>query len=446
MRDGDDGTIGRTQGDGVMAILRQTLARSGADGARMHDQIDCADLALEVGHPDVARLLYEVAFLRGGFAPGAVRAQARIAARTRLWDAADWGRHAAIAPRTGFSLERTVRTLVDLMALDGDPPPPVGEPSPADALAAELPLPGPPAAEVPAPLDARAVAALSSRLCEALRGGDVVAVADALDRIAADVLDRPPFLIGDFAAAPVFDLAAAVAFNALRAFFLLNHDLCWAPFGSPAVFAAAARLEDGGLGPYLTNVRNLIRSSRDLFGLIQRAGGGERARLERWLVVLATHLDHDSRVALADEAGDRGLTTVLQGLLTATRRTPDRGTYPFWAIRDAALDLGEIALAAEAQAAITGLSYNRGTEWVVLAEILGTGGGAPHAETALIEALRLSPIDLPALERLDALREGRFEQYHVLHGFGTPPWRIALRTRSRAQAREPSVSAGTGAG
>ena len=244
----------------------------------------------------------------------------------------------------------------------------------------------------------------------------------------------------------MLDLAAAVAFNALQEFFLLNHDLCWAPFGSPALFTAAARLEDGALGPYFTNARNLIRSSRDLFGLVQRAGGGGGAGLERWLVVLATHLDHDSRVALVDEAGDRGLTMVLRGLLAATRRTPDRGSYLFWAIRDAALDLGEIALAAEAQASITGLSYNRATEWVVLAEVLGTGGAIVPAETALIEALRLSPLDVFARERLDALRDGGFEPYHVHHGFGSPPWRIALRARHRAEARHAAIPAEAAAG
>lgn len=426
-------------GDGATAILRQTLALIGAEGALMHEQIDCADLALATGHADAARLLYGAAFLRGGFSRLPLRAQARIAARTGLWNATAWDSRPATVAAGDFTLDRTLRALGDFIAQESDPAP-GRELTQAESLAqVALPLPiplDPLAAEPLRVPDAAAVADLVTRLCEALRRDDVGAVAAALDRVAAEILAPTPLVISDHVAGPVLDIAAAVAVEALREFFLLNHDLCWPPFGSAALFTAAARLEDGGLGPYFSNARNLVRASRDLFGLVQRAGGGTRARLERWLVVLATHLDHDSRVALADEAGDRGLTIVLRGLLAATRRTPGRGTYLFWAIRDAALDNGDIALAADAQASITRLSHGLGTEWVVLAEILGTGGADQAAETALIEALRRSRRDEQALERLDALREGRFEPYHALHGFGSPPWRIALRARNRASVPE----------
>lgn len=441
---------------GAASIMSRAIAAHGAPDATTQDQIDSADTAFALGYPEVARLLYDAAFLRAGFSRSSLRSWASIAERTGLWPDAAMSLP-ALLPTTGFAVDVALAQLRDLMAGEAELPPlALPDPGPATLETLKLPLPSTAVEQPEHALAAPTVVDLLATLCDALRRDDVAALAEVLEQVRSEVLepsgsdvaDRPVGSILDLAALAVppgadvadclvrsvFDQAASAVLDQMRAFFLLHHDLCWAPFGSPALFAAAAKLDEAALGPYFTSVGRLLRSPKDLFGLIDLAGrdmAASASRLQRWPVLLAIHLDHDTRVLVADEMGDRGLTSALSGLLGATRRSPARGTYLFWAIRDAALDNGEVALAAAAQTGIVGLTVTEAREWIVLAEILGTGGAFVAARTAITEARKLDPYDDIARERMEALQTGEFERFHVLSGFSSPPWRVALRARHR---------------
>ena len=407
-------------------ILRRALVASASATSPIQDLIDCAELAGELGHADAARLMWETAFLRQGYSKPSMAQKSTIAASTRLWTTALPRSSDDERPDSGFVIDRALRELQGLLAIE----PRFGSfPSTGiDDLAVTALLDG---AERTPKFDLTRMGGISTRLFTALGHEDVDALRDVLDDIRREIVDSPPLLLSDHAFDDVARLAAAVTACCLRHFFLLNYDLCWQPLGSPRLFLAAARLPTGGLGTYLTDVGRLIRDSRDFFGLVHRAQiSNPRSRddLQQWLVVLATHLDEHARIALANDAGDRRLTWTLRGLLASARRTRGRGFRIFWVIRDAALDNGDIVLAAEAQADIVSLAPGDANEWGVLGEILGTGG-AVSAEAALLTSLRLSPSDPMALERLNALRDGQFGAFEVLQGFGSPPWRVALRHR-----------------
>jgi hypothetical protein len=431
---------------GATSTLRRALVVAGDRFATPQDQMDCAELLLSTGFPDAARILYEMVFIRTGFSSRSVDMQRAIVRRTGLWQ--DLHHADPLPVDTGiFVIDRAVADLKRLMAIPLDPDAsrlPIG---PDRDILMDVPQPG-----VRRPdLDGAAFGEILTLLYGLLARGDGPALADIMDMARERIVVPPEYALAAHFNADIVDLAAMVAFNALRRFLRANHALAWAPFGSPALFAAAARIEEGGLGPYLTNMPCLIRNSRDILGLLDLAGlqvaGPQREPLERWCVLLAAHLSSGDQVALADDLGDLGLLRALCGLLDAARRNPDRRSYLLWAIRDAALDHGNSALAIAAQTAIVAISNRKSGELVVLAEILATGDAADAAEEALVKAVAAAPHDRAAAARLAALRENRFEAYRAARGFGSSRHRSALRMRNRPdraladQAGDPPATA-----
>ena len=281
---------------------------------------------------------------------------------------------------------------------------------------------------------------LSGQLCVSLRANDARQVGIVLEELRSDLLSRERWDPRDHADASITDLAAGVVSGQLQAFFRQVHDLCWAPFGSSALFAAAARLSEGALGPYFGKVKQLLRSEKDIMGLALLAGAHDGSspglRFQQWLVLLSTHLGGGERDSFADAVADRGLIVALEGIFDATRRAAaDRHSRLPWIIRDAALDLRRPDLAAQAQARIVSLSPDRVEEWIVLAEVLG-GHDRVAAEQALAEALRLAPDSEDALELSAALEAGDFGAFEVFNGIGSPPWRVALRAQHRLQEEQ----------
>ena len=426
---------------GAETMLRIALVRLADERATIQDCLDIADLAHELGRAEVARMLFAVAFLRRGFDPASVREQRRITAETGLADVARWPQDDRGGTASGVGIAVALEELGRLMALDLPrlEPPTIVPPSATEVTPPALNL-----VELDVPTFERgAVLALAEQLCDALRNSDVPALERLLDQAGDHVASLAPIPLTGFMGDPLEQLAAALTLDQLRRFFLRHHDLCWAPFGAAGLLAATARLRPGALGPYLAAVQHLIRTPRDLFGLVEKVGGARRRDdVERWIVLLSTHLDDDTRVLVTDELGDRGMIGALAGMLRQAMRGGDAASYFPRAIRDAALDLGEIALAARAQAFIAQGDRTNVDEWVMLGEILGSAGLDQAAEVALIHACRIAPADDEATPaRLAALRERRFDAYRVLAGFASPPWRVALRARYRSDAetaRSPS--------
>ena len=426
---------------GLGAVLRRTIIA--CDGSlALEDQLDCADMACALGYWDAARMLYQGVFVLRGFSAKQIASQARIAARTRLWPEEAWPGDVPAPAQADFAVDLA---LVELRGMI--------------ELASEAPLSPLPAIDIPGmvsqhtssgetashdgaqPIDPALVMALCERLCACLRSNDVTRLGTVLDDLRDNWLGRPRWQSRDHVDASITDLAAGVVANQLQAFFRRNHELCWEPFGSSAMFAAAARLSDGGLGPYFGNVKNLLRSERDLMGLALIAGAddgtGRGARFQRWIVLLSTYLDGGDRIGLADDLADRGLSIALTGIFGRTwQEAPDRGSRLPWIIRDAALDLGLVDLAAQAQARIVGFSPDRVEEWIVLAEVLG-GDDRVAAKHALAEALRLSPLDKHALRLSAALEADDFGAFEALSGVASPSWRTALRARHRVPKEQP---------
>ena len=417
---------------GATSTLRRALVVAGDRFATPQDQMDTAELLRATGFADAARILYELAFIRAGFSRRRCDEQRAIAERTGLWP--DF---AVIVPASAtaapFAIDRAVADLERLMAVPLNPatsalPSALTDAVPSDDVRADRSVPD---------LDGTAFGALSNQLYRHLALDDADALAGVLERVRTTIVEQPEYALAAHFNADVLDLAAMVAFNGLRRFFRVNFALGWAPFGSARLFAAAARIEEGGLGPYFGNVACLIRTSRDVLGLLDLAGlcarPNYRESLERWCVLLATHLDLHDRVGLVDDLGDLGMMRGLAGLFEDARRNPDRDPYLFWAIRDAALDNGDTALGIATQRQIAALSDRNAGELVVLAEILAGTDDVQGAEDALTKAIAVAPHDRAAQVRLEALRENRFEAYRAARGFGSSKHRSAMRLRNRAE-------------
>ena len=428
---------------GGAAILRPAVVACCQSAASVQDQIDCAELAAALGETEVARLLFDLALLRRGFSRSALESWDGIALRTGLWtrDTSP----PTERPIGDFALGVAMGELRLLIASHPVSPALRGD---ADSVHIGAVQPQPRTflsnnAVQERVVDAPTTFGLVGRLCAALRRGDESSLAGVLEQIRESLLEEPEqgtAIVGQ----TLIQLTAAAAVEQLRDFFRTHHMLCWEPFGDPALFLAAARLEEGALGPYLGGVGRLIRTPKDLFGLIalasEDAAAGQRLRLERWLVLLATHFDGQMSVALVDEIGDRGLIVALGGMLDAALRRHDNNIALFSVIRDAALDLGIPAIAARAQAAIVRISVNDVRAWVLLADALATEGPDNAARAALEQVLKLSPADPLAQQRVAALDAQQYQPFHLLMGLRSSPWQIALRARYRSKANDEAAA------
>ena len=421
---------------GATTTLRRALVVAGERFATPQDQIDCADLLLAAGFADAARLLYELALIRAGFSDRLLLDQQAVRERTRLWSAMPKSELPSIVSGSSSMIDWAVDELRYLIALQGQEALPPLRSADSISLEARDPPEDVPDGQIVPDLDGASFGMLSTRLYRCLLEGAADPLVAVFDEIWLTIVEQPEYVLAAHFNAAITDLAAMVSANGLRRFLRSSEALCRPPFGSARLFAAAARLELRGLGPYFSNVPRLIRTSRDLFGLLSLAGVQTRSdadeTLERWSVMLSPYLDTHDRVGLADDFGDLGLMRGLRGLLENAMLNPSRDDYLYWAIRDSALDNGAMQLAIAAQQHIVAISgKKKSSELTVLAEILASIGVTGAAEEMLQKALAIAPHDRTAAARLDALREDRFEAYRVDRGFGSSKHRSALRMRNR---------------
>ncbi len=430
------GALPRGFGDrgALRTVLQSVIVLTDRRDATLQDQIDAASVAGELGHNEAARLLYQVAFINAGFSRSRMRMQKAIIDRSDLWPDEPIPQDQD-APKSEFMLDIALSELRNLIRVARSD---LNTSAPSEYATTIANTVAPSHAKLAGPIDSQRVASAVADLWNALRFGNMERLDASLTWVRSEILTQQGRDIADHVGGSTMELAACVALNRLRDLFVRNYDLCWPPFGSAAIFATSAKQEDAALGPYCTSVNRLLRDIRDLFGLVALAldakRGGTTDPIQRWIVLLSSHLDHDTRVLVVDEIGDRGWTLALRGMLDATRRLPDGDGRLLWTIRDAAIDNAEWAVATDAQSAIANLPGSKLIEWIILAEICGSAGLLDQAQIALDKALELDPSDEIALERVQAMQNGTFEIFHAAYGPSSPPWRVALRAQNRREA------------
>ena len=431
-----------TGGLPLAAVLRRSLLRLALAPSALDDQIDCADLAAMAGFPDVARVLYDVMFICGGFSAARIAHQAEIARSTGLWGPG-WSAPAAPGGIGDNAAGVAIAQLSQIAASPEGRLPPPAAPGAAAKAGSAPGYAGPPAS---------AFAALCRQVCDAFRQDKTEQSRAACDRsvrrLQREVLGRPFVDPSTFCEASTPVLAASIAFNILRDFLVSIRDLMEPPYGSVELFLATARLDDDGLGPYFSRADQFARTIRDVFGLIQLAVATDldeevdRDALERWSVLLSWRFGDGLMHDLVDALGDYGLMRALRAICERAAAQLASRTDPglMWRIRDAGLDNEDFALAARAQELIATLRPDNAVEWVVLGEIEATRGNGPAAEAAFTEALTLDRHNRGAQERLEALQAGQFARFKVTSGFGTGEERKLVRRkrllRERAIAAE----------
>ena len=386
--------------------LRRQLLRRGDDVYSVQSHLDAAEIVQATGSPAAARLLCVLAFLRLGFSPAASRHQIAIARRTRLWSTdtvSTWPDGPVVAAR--FMPGTAIVELRRVMAC------PVALPAPAQAPAA--------AARPDVSADCEA-------LCDVLRSpatpGTIAALTMLLGRLERDYLDAPFVALADHAGDPPDALIDAFARHSLRQFLQRHHRLAFPPLGSVDLLHEAGRLDPAGLGAFFANVPCVVRGPEDLFGLVHAAAGGiaDDDLLDRWVVILAIHLDPHRLHGLVDLLGDLQGTRALWSILTlAARDDQRRRDHPLmFALRDAGLDMGDMRLAAEAQRIVAIDRRDAVLEWRILGEIHATAGEAGPARRAFAQGLRCDPGDKPTARRIKALDDDTFAPFAVRSGFG----------------------------
>lgn len=368
-------------------VLRRSLLLLTRDSSTGQDRLDLAEFADEVGASDLADIARNLAMLRQGFADD----------------------QPSVATPTG-SIERAVDELEYLMQ-DG-----AGSVSPAAMVRAD---------------NAVAACAAFCRLLSApldqMGEGELAGLLLAWRNLGEAKANDPR----GYADAALASLMEALAASELSAFLHRNHALAFPPFGSPRLLHHAARLGHGGLGPYLSCIGNVVRSGRDVLGLIVLAAGENSVdAIERWVPRLAAYLPEHLAEDLADELADLGLRDAVRALLHSTLRRSDRHGL-LRRLRDAALDLGDDALAIDAQHHVANLMRFNAVEWRCLGALLATKGSNAAAEEALVHAERIAPTDPVTVAHLAALRSGDFDAFAVKAGFDTPEYRQRLRFARR---------------
>jgi hypothetical protein len=370
----------------IERLLRRSILLLTRPNTTVQDRLDLADLAEAVGAPGIATPMRDLARLRQGFATGAAPAELPLNSIER-----------AVAELRGL--------MTDLPEIVLSTPATADAPDPVTACSALCRL-------LEAPLDEGAERALTNLLAGL--------------RLDADIDPR------DHISVPLDELVAMFAGRELRAFLDCNHDLAFAPFGSAALLHRVARFGHGGLGPYLSQIANVVRSGSDVIGLIALAAGqGAVAMTRRWTVPLTAYLPDEAVSTLANELGDLGLADVLRDLTTAAgRRSQPHGLLR--TLRDAALDLGDLETGISAQRVLLEKTALDAAEWRRLGDMLATAGDTMAAETAFNRALKLSPADEDAQSHLAALQGGDFGPFSIDGGFSTPMQRRQLRFARRA--------------
>ena len=337
--------------------LRRALLRAARDGARLQDYIDWAELALASGSTGIARMFYGLIFLHMGFSPKALERQQAINRRTELWvpfpirsgfftqPPRRLGSPPSSSP--GFSVDLAIAELRELM----QKAPKLGSSLTAPAIVFTAPEEQRPSAfgvgrlsEICEDVDA------ALQQVPFLEAGD--RLAQTLTTLAVATAELPPIKFEEHAGDST-TLAKLLAVCGIRKFLFSIDQLLQNSILSGALFQSAGQLDPGGLGPFFSNIRHVIRTARDIFALIDIASDGNAtiSAIQSWCVLFSGQLPTHDTLDLIDELGDRGMNWALAALAARIARA-GRGQPEIevlWRIRDAALDIGDFALGGEAQ-------------------------------------------------------------------------------------------------
>ncbi len=413
------------------ALVRSALLRLALTPSIVQDQVDCAEMAFQAGDTAAARMLYDVIFIASGFSAAAIARQIEVERRLALWDKQD--RRVAVGmarPRTPPSPRLAAEQLALLVGETGRTLQPLPRSFVANAR---------PALDENCQASADDLHVFCVKLKLALRQApssqSSFDLRQALTWLDRHVLCRPPIAPEGYCRLDIPALASALAFNILREFACTTRDIAYGPFGSAELFHAAARLEEGGLGPYFSRCADRFADTRDIFGFIQLAsrqsanGESSRDMLERWAVLLSTGFTTGALHRLVDALADAGLLRAVRAVFARVCEQSaarlDLGLM--WSIRDAGLDHADYDLASRAQQVVIAWRPHESVEWVVLGEIEATAGNTRAAQTAFRRVLAVEPANHAAKERLDALETGEFERFRVTAGYGTNEERKRLR-------------------
>ena len=413
--------------DATAERLRRLLLRTSSPAARIHDLPHAANWALEVGLQDGASALYGLMFLKTGFGPAGAAVRSAIDARTELWRLPPTP---TVPASRVFSVDAAVAELGPLLALaTGTPPawpdisfilddtsvikPPVSAHEQHRMLVT--------AADVAAILRDTPRLQMYGGLAEAFRSQAHAVLSSSRPQIEREVHQPLETLLTLFLLAQV------------REFLVNRWGLLFA--SSPQLFDAVSVLDPAALGPYLSNVRLILRDVDDLFGLIEAASNGPPAPelVETWSVLLSSAFEAGELLSLIDALADRGLVGALRAVLArlALSRQADRSLEVGWRLRDVAMDIGAFDLAFDAQRLAINWRPASGTEWMTLAELLQSRGANASAEAAYRRASALDANLISTDERLEELRTG--VPRPLTKGFGTSRARHLLR-RARLEA------------
>ncbi len=436
MSDGD-GSVGAGGGTSLRGLERRLALTMSEGRLSLQDQLDWAEALLGEGAMGEGRLLLQSAAIQCGFSSQMVVILSRLDPTSVL--------HVASPPapsRRGNTVELAMSELRVLAQAVG--PLIAGRVARGAArttfsagLHPVVVLARPALRPSKRPIDAL-VAELSAWLQVPDRGGDDLAGVLVDSLIGASGLAGPA--VCGFAAAPRSLLAEVIALTSLRRFLLDSSDLLYTPLGSTRLFHVASRLDGAGLGPYFSNIGQIVRRSADMFELaglaVEASSQGANQHLEEaWVALMSRGLTDERLDEVIDDLGDRNGCFALEIILKRLLQAPvgELDTRRLARIRDAALDNLNYALASYAQRALVDFAPTDQLERAILGVIDASGGRYRAAEDTFVACLAKTPEDQSLVAQLDAARSRRFERFAVTKGFGSPGDRQLYRLRRRSQ-------------
>ncbi|WP_293971123.1 hypothetical protein [Sphingomonas sp.] len=342
------------------------LAASSSPGD-LQSRIDCAELALALDFRDEARLLFETIFIAGGYDEAALARQEQLRRETLLWEQGE------LRPRGASKDCAALQARVDCAAADlaacltvdgtasiasiND-----GKPTPSE-LAGNEEL-----SKLTADLAGHVHA--THRALQSPLAPD--ALAETIRALTTHPLVRGKFTARDYVDAPIPTLIGLCAAEAMRHFLKRRHIILSTRLASPALIHKTAGFARACLGPWLSNASYLVPDNRGLISLAAAAcmKVGSQGEFHSALALLSSDLDEDRLADFIDLLADQGL---LQSLDLLAERYRISATASdriiLWRLRDAAIDLGAIALAIDMQALLLRLSPHSKVEAEVLVEL-----------------------------------------------------------------------------
>lgn len=377
---------------GLMRLVR-LLSLCEHDPARTAPWHAAAHALQRHGFPDLARSMFELAFLWDGFSAAAVRRQGQVALGTGLWDGAATG---AIRPGTDAVRalpSGTEQRLSGFVASVAESLPT----GPGNDLLAGLRLTDVsealPAAAVPATAqDLTRAADRVRRLFALLASGENgPSLRDLLDELTT--IEPPPLIAFGTTAADVPLQVGRVLSNGLCRYLRHHHHAARGPVGSPAMFLAAARL---GTGEQAQALPLHDGKSRSLGRIMARVGGGDAQDgdpLARLLLLVGRTLPAGHLTGLVEDLLDQDLTraaTLLVDDAALRDGLPLETWLPFGVMLKTA---GLPRLALHLQRRLARLQPNRPDVLQELGIQEKIAGEFARAATAFRQALAIKPDD-----------------------------------------------------